>query len=92
MKFISQPLCHSLDRRLVLFSALIGQWRYSLLTDKVAATMRIAQQANALAQGQNDAALMMGLKWFLSRCSRRSRQQTVRGENERTNLHQLPSG
>jgi predicted ATPase len=43
-----------------LFSALIGQWRYSLLTDKLSATMRIAQRADSLAQGQNDAALMMG--------------------------------
>src|SRR5208283_235171 len=29
----AEPLCDSLNRPLVLFSALIGQWRYSLLTD-----------------------------------------------------------
>jgi serine/threonine protein kinase/predicted ATPase len=62
----AEPLCHSLDRRLVLFSALIGQWRYSLLTDKLSATMRIAQRTDSLAQGQNDAALMLGASRILA--------------------------
>jgi hypothetical protein len=56
----AEPLCHSLNRPLVLFSALMGQWRFSLQTDQLTATMRIAQRANALAQEQNDPALMMG--------------------------------
>ncbi len=56
----AEPLCHSLNRPLLLFSALIGQWRYSLLTEKLSATMRIAQRVDSLAQGQNDAALMIG--------------------------------
>jgi predicted ATPase len=56
----AEPLCRSLNRPLVLFSALMGRWRFSLQTDKLTATMRIAQRANALAQVQNDAALMMG--------------------------------
>jgi hypothetical protein len=43
-----------------LFSALEGQWRYSLVTDKLSATMKIAKRVYSLAQDQNDSALMMG--------------------------------
>jgi predicted ATPase len=56
----AESLCHSLNRPLVLFSALEGQWRYSLMTDKLTATMQIAKRINSLAQEQNDAALMLG--------------------------------
>jgi hypothetical protein len=38
----------------------IGQWRYSLMADKLTATMQIAKQVYSLAQEQNDAALMTG--------------------------------
>jgi tetratricopeptide (TPR) repeat protein len=55
-----ESLCHSLNRPLLLFTALQGQWRYSLVTDKLTATMRIAQRVHALAQEQNDATLMIG--------------------------------
>jgi predicted ATPase len=53
-------LCHSLNRPLVLFVALIGQWRYSLVTNKLSATMQIAKRIHLLAQEQNDAALIIG--------------------------------
>jgi serine/threonine protein kinase/predicted ATPase len=53
-------LCHSLNRPLLLYSALMGQWRYSLMTDKLPVTMRIAEEVYSLAQEQNDAALMIG--------------------------------
>jgi hypothetical protein len=53
-------LCHSLGRPLLLYSALTGQWRYSLMTDKLTATMQIAKRINSLAQEQNHAALMIG--------------------------------
>ena len=56
----AESLCVSLDRPLVLFSALRGLWRYSLVTDKLSATMRIAKRVYSLAQNQNDPALMMG--------------------------------
>jgi len=56
----AESLCRSLDRPLLLCVALTGQWRYSLNTDKLTATMQIAQRIYALAQEQNDAALMMG--------------------------------
>jgi tetratricopeptide (TPR) repeat protein len=56
----AESLCVSLNRPLVLFSALRGLWRYSLMTDKLTATMQIAKRVYALAQEQNDSALMMG--------------------------------
>jgi adenylate cyclase len=43
-----------------LHSALMGQLRYSLVTDKVSATMQIAQRIHSLAQEHNDAALKLG--------------------------------
>jgi len=56
----SEPLCHSLGRPHLLYVALIGQWRYSLMTDKLTATMNIAERVYSLVQEQNDAALMIG--------------------------------
>ena len=43
-----------------LYAALIGQWRYSLDTDKLSATMQIAKRVYSLAQEQNNSALMIG--------------------------------
>ena len=56
----AESLCVSLNRPLVLFSALEGQWRYSLVTDNLTATLQIAKRAYSLAQEQNNAALMIG--------------------------------
>ena len=53
----AESLCVSLNRPLVLFSALMGRWRYSLQTDKLTATMQIADHLYSLAQEQNDSAL-----------------------------------
>jgi hypothetical protein len=55
-----ESLCHSLNRPVLLFSALMGQWRYSLWTDNLTATMQIAERVYSLAQKQNNAALMIG--------------------------------
>jgi predicted ATPase len=38
----------------------MGQWRYSLWTDKLTATMQIAERVYSLAQQQDDSALMIG--------------------------------
>jgi hypothetical protein len=46
----AESLCHSLNRPLVLFSALRGLWRYSLVSDKLSATMQIAKLVYSLAQ------------------------------------------
>jgi tetratricopeptide (TPR) repeat protein len=56
----AESLCVSLNQPLVLFSALRGLWRYSLQTDKLSATMKIAARVYSLAQDQNDSALMIG--------------------------------
>jgi adenylate cyclase len=56
----AEPLCHSLNRPLLLYVALIGRWRYSLHTDKLTATMQIAERDYSLAKEHNDSALMIG--------------------------------
>ena len=56
----AEPLCHSLNRPLLLYFALLGQWRYSLMTDKLTATMQVAQRVYSLAQKQNESALVIG--------------------------------
>jgi adenylate cyclase len=56
----AEPLCRALDRPLLLYSALKGQWRYSLMTCKLSATLQIAKRVVSLAQEQHDAALMIG--------------------------------
>ena len=53
-------MCHSLNRPLLLYSTLISQWRYSFVTDKLTATLQIANRIYSLAQKQNDPALMIG--------------------------------
>jgi hypothetical protein len=53
-------MCHSLNHPHLLYSALIGRFRYSLITDKLTATMQIAQRIYSLAEEQNDAALIAG--------------------------------
>jgi predicted ATPase len=55
-----ESLCNALDRPMSLHSALMGQWRYSLVTDKVSATMQVAQRIRSLAQEHNDPALKLG--------------------------------
>ncbi len=62
----AEPLCHSLNRPRLLYVALIGQWRYSLMTDKLTATAQIAKRVYSLAQEQNDAGLMLGAYRALS--------------------------
>ena len=38
----------------------MGQWRFSLITDKLTATMQIAKRVYSLALDQNNPALMIG--------------------------------
>src|SRR5262249_37711920 len=40
----AEPLCHSLNRPLLLYSGLMGQWVFSLVTEKMSATMQIAKR------------------------------------------------
>jgi hypothetical protein len=62
----AEPMCHSLNRPLLLYSALVGQWSYSFNTDKLSAAMQIAKRVYSLAQEQNDSALMIGAYRVLS--------------------------
>src|SRR5262249_22326227 len=55
-----ESLCNSLNRPRMPYPALLDQWRYSLVTDKLSGTMRIAKRIYALAKEQNDSALMIG--------------------------------
>jgi len=55
-----ESLSHSLKRPLALYSALISQWRYSLTTDKLTATMQVAKRIYLLAQEENNSVLMIG--------------------------------
>jgi hypothetical protein len=56
----AESLCHLLDRPLLLYVSLMGQWRYSLNTAKLTATMQIAERVYSFAQQQNNPTLMMG--------------------------------
>jgi Protein kinase domain/NACHT domain len=56
----AESLCRSLNRPVLLYVALMGQWRHSLLTDKLSATMHIAQRIYSLAQEQSEPALTIG--------------------------------
>ena len=57
---LAEPLCHSLNRPLLLYVALVGHFRFSLHTEKLTATMRIAERVCALAEEQNNPALKIG--------------------------------
>ena len=56
----AESLCHSLNRPALLYSALMGQWYYSLMTDKLTATLQIATRIYSLAQEQHDPSLITG--------------------------------
>jgi hypothetical protein len=56
----AEALCHSLGRPLLLYVPLTGQWRYTLITDKMSAAMQIAERLYSLAKEQDDPALMIG--------------------------------
>jgi hypothetical protein len=56
----AQPLCHSLNRPIHLYITLMGQWRYSLINEKLSVTMQIASRVYSLAQEENNSAMMIG--------------------------------
>ena len=56
----AESLCRSLNRPLLLYAAMIGQYRYSLWTDKLTATLQIAKRVFLLAQEQHDSAVTIG--------------------------------
>jgi predicted ATPase len=56
----AESLCHSLNRPELLYSALIGEWRYSFNADKLTSTIQIAKRVYSLARKQNAPALLIG--------------------------------
>jgi serine/threonine protein kinase/tetratricopeptide (TPR) repeat protein len=56
----AEPLCHLLDRPVLLYSALMGQWRYSYIADRLGAALEVAQRVHSLAMEQNNSAIMIG--------------------------------
>ena len=58
---LAESLCHSLNRSLPLYAALMGQWRFSSnAADRLSAALQIAKRIYALAQRQNEPAMMIG--------------------------------
>jgi tetratricopeptide (TPR) repeat protein len=55
-----ESLCRSLNRPALLYSALIGKWRYCLTNDKLTAAIQAAKQVYSVAHEQNDVALLTG--------------------------------
>jgi hypothetical protein len=55
-----ESLSNSLDDPQLQYRALMGQWRYSLFTDKGSATLQIAERIYSLAEKRNDPAVMVG--------------------------------
>ena len=80
-----ESFCQALNRPWVLHSSLMGQWRYSLITDKLTVAMQAATRINSLAEEQRDSALLLGAcralactQYFLGDFDA-SRQSTLRG-------------
>jgi len=55
-----ESLGHSLNRPLLLYSGLVGQWRYSNAIGKLFAALQFAKRVHTLAQERNDSQLMVG--------------------------------
>ncbi len=55
----AEAFCRLLNSPLLLYVALLGQWHYSLLTDKLSATMQVAKQLYSLSKVQRDSAQMI---------------------------------
>jgi serine/threonine protein kinase len=55
----AEPLCHSLNHPRLLCLALKGRWVYSLVTDKLSASLKIAERVHLLAQEQDNPALVI---------------------------------
>jgi hypothetical protein len=56
----AESLCHFLDRPLLLYVALLGQWRYSVSTDTLPIAMEFAERVYSLTQNQKNSALIIG--------------------------------
>ena len=55
-----ESLCRSVNRPVLLYSALIGKWRYCLTNGKLTTAIEAAKEVYSVAHEQNDVALMTG--------------------------------
>ena len=55
-----ESLCRLVNRPALLYSALIGKWRYCLTNGKLTTAIQAAKQVYAVAQEENDPALLIG--------------------------------
>jgi len=55
-----ESLCPSVNRPALLYSALIGKWRYCLTNDNLTTAIQAAKQVYTVAHKQNDVALLTG--------------------------------
>jgi len=55
-----ESLCRSVNRPVLLYSALIGKWRYCLTNGKLTTAIEAAKQVYSVAHEQNDVALLTG--------------------------------
>jgi hypothetical protein len=62
----AESLCRSLNRPLMLYVALIGQWRHYLVSLKLREAMQIATRMSSLAQQHHDSALSMKVDMALA--------------------------
>jgi serine/threonine protein kinase/tetratricopeptide (TPR) repeat protein len=62
----AEALCHSLNRPRLLYLTLMGQGRYSRITGDLSAAFEIDKRVYALAQEQNEPALMIGANCTLA--------------------------
>jgi len=80
-----ESLCRSVNRPMLLYSALIGKWRYCLTNDKLTTAIQAAKQVYSVAHEQNDVALLTGAynalactTYFLGDLEK-ARQYAIRG-------------
>ena len=55
-----ESVCRTVDRPQLLYVALMGQWRYSLTSDKLTVSLQLARRIHLLAEEQHDPAFMVG--------------------------------
>jgi serine/threonine protein kinase len=56
----AESLCHTLNRPLLLYVTLMGQWRHSNTTDRLSAALHLAERVSSVAKQENEPTLMIG--------------------------------
>ena len=88
----AEPLCHSLNRPVLLYVALMGQWHYSLMNDKLTATMQIAERVHSFAEELKESALVIGAYRALAGCRRDFRRLGAQRFRQNSGRYRLDRG